>query len=78
MLKKLCINIEDKRKSSEFSYNINVIEITSNFIAVVTAHSIYHGCSTQKMFWEDNFSAVNMKSCGSYNVSKHNEIKNGE
>ena len=39
-----------------------------NLLAVVTPPSVYHGCSTRKTFWEENFtgeekllSAVNMK-----------------
>ena len=43
-----------------------------NLLSVVTPPSIYHGCSTQKTFWEEKykgeekftlgeFSAVNMK-----------------
>ena len=48
--------------------------------------SIYHGCSTWKTFWEEeftgeenftlgDFTAVNMKSCGRFNVRKHKDIK---
>ena len=51
-------------------------------LAVVTPPSIYHGCSTRKTFWEENFtgeeklfSAVNMKNGGRRNVRKHKEIK---
>ena len=54
-------------------------------LAVVTPLSIYHGCSTQKMFWEEKFtgeetlfSAVNMKNCGRRNVRKHKEIKGSD
>ena len=53
-----------------------------NLLAVVTPPSIYHGCSTQKAFWEEKltgeeivFSSVNMKNCGRRNVRKHREIK---
>ena len=52
------------------------------FLVVVTPPYIYHGCSTQKMFWkgkftgkEDLFLFVNMKNCVCYKVSKHKEIK---
>ena len=43
-----------------------------NPLAVVTPLYIYHGCSTQKTFWEgkftlDEFIAVNMKNCGRRN-----------
>ena len=51
-------------------------------LAVVTPPSIYHDCSTQKTFWEENFtgegklfSAVNMKIYDHRNVRKHMEIK---
>ena len=51
-------------------------------LEVVTAPSIYHGCLTQKTFWEEKFtgeekllSAVNIKNCGHRNVRKHKEIK---
>ena len=55
-------------------------------LAVITPPYIYHGCSTCKTFWEENFtgeenftlgefSAVNMKSFGRCNVRKHKEIK---
>ena len=49
-----------------------------NLLAVVTPPSIYHGCSTQKTFWEGKFTPVNMKNCGSYNVRENREIKDGE
>ena len=55
-------------------------------LVVVTPPSIYNGCSTRKIFWEEQFTgeekltlgeytAVNMKNCGCYNVRKHIEIK---
>ena len=52
-------------------------------LAVVTPPSIYHGCSTRKMFWEKKFtlgqfSAVNMKHSGRRNVRKHREIKGSD
>ena len=47
--------------------------------------SIYHGCSTHKTFWEENFtgeeklfSAMNMKNCGRRNVRKNKEIKGSD
>ena len=50
-----------------------------NFLVVVTPPpAIYGGCSTHKVFWEENFIPVNIKNCGRRNVSKHREIKNGE
>ena len=52
------------------------------FLVVVTPPSIYHGCSTRKMFWEENFTgkkdlfqSVNMKNCGRRKVRKQKEIK---
>ena len=54
-------------------------------LAVVTIPSIYHGCSTWKTLWEENFtseeklfSAVNMKNCGRRNVRKQREIKGSD
>ena len=54
-----------------------------NLLAVITPPSIYHGCSTQKMFWEEKFTlaefkAVNMKICGRCNVRKHRDIKGSD
>ena len=54
--------------------------MNTKLLSVVTPPSIYHGCSTQKTLWEENFivcgfSAVNMKICGRRNVRKHREIK---
>ena len=55
------------------------------FLVVVTPPSIYHGCSTQKTFWEENFTgkkylfqSVNMKNCGRRKVRKHKEIKGSD
>ena len=54
-------------------------------LSVVTPPSIYHGCSTHKTFWEENFtgkeklfSSVNMKNCVRRNVRKHKEIKGSD
>ena len=54
-------------------------------LAVVTPPSIYHGCSTQKTFWEEKFTGkehlfldMNMKNCGRHNVSKHKDIKGSD
>ena len=56
-----------------------------NLLVVVTPPSIYHGCSTQKTFWEEKFmgkeklfSDVNMKNCGRSNISKHRDIKGSD
>ena len=59
--------------------------INMKLLEVVTPPSIYHGCSTWKTFWEERFtgegklfSAVNMKNCGRWNVSKNREIKGSD
>ena len=60
-----------------------------NILAVVTSPSIYHRCSTRKMFCEEKFtgeekftlgefSAVNTKTFGRSNVRKHKEIKGSD
>ena len=55
------------------------------FLVVVTPPSIYHGCSTRKTFWEENFTgkqnlfqSVNMKNCGRRKVRKHKEIRSSD
>ena len=55
------------------------------FLLVVTPPSIYHGCYTQKMFWEEKFTgkenlfqSVNMKNCGRRKVRKHKEIRGSD
>ena len=56
------------------------------FLVVVTPLYIYHGCSTQKTFWEENFTSkkqdlfesANMRNCGQRNVRKHKEIKDSD
>ena len=55
------------------------------FLLVVTPQSIYHGCSTWKTLWEENFTgkedlflSVNMKTCGRRKVRKHKEIKGSD
>ena len=78
MSRKISINREDMSKRSPFSYTVFVVARKMMFISVVTPPSNYYGFSTQKTFWEDNFTPVNMKSCGRHNVRKHREIDNGE
>ena len=55
------------------------------FLVVVTPPSIYHGCYTQKTFWEEKFTgkkdlfqSVNMKNCGRRKVRKHKDIRVSE
>ena len=55
------------------------------FLVVVTAPSIYHGCSTWKTFWEEKFTGKkyffqsrNMKNCGCPKVRKHKDIKGSD
>ena len=46
---------------------------------VVTPPSIYHGCTTQKTFWEEKlFSSASTKNGGRHNVSKHRENKGSD
>ena len=57
--------------------------MNTELLVVVTPLSIYHGCSTRKTFWKENFTLgelkpVNMKNCGHRNIRKHRDIKNGE
>ena len=60
-------------------------DINMKFLVVVTPPSIYHGCSTRKTFWEENFigkqyvfESVNMKNCGHCKIREHKEIKGSE
>ena len=55
------------------------------FLVFVTPPSIYHGCSTWKTFWEENFTgkenlflAVNIKMCVRRNVRKQKDIKGSD
>ena len=55
------------------------------FLVVVTPPSIYHGCSTWKVFWgekftgkQDLFESVNMKNGGRRKVRKQKEIKDSD
>ena len=55
------------------------------FLVLVTPPSIYHGCSTWKLFWEEKFTgkqylflSVNMKNCGRHKDRKHKEIKGSD
>ena len=63
--------------------------INIKLLEVVTTPSTYHGCSTQKTLWEEDFtgeekftlgefSAMNMKNCGRRNVRKHRDIKGSD
>ena len=53
---------------------------------VVGPPSIYHGCSTRKTFWDEEFTGkkqdlfepVNMRNCGKRNFRKHREIKDSD
>ena len=73
-----CKNKWSKNRRSKFSDTVIFVTITMKLLAVVTSSSIYHGCSTQKTFWEENFTPVKMTSFWRHNVRKHREIKNGE
>ena len=55
------------------------------FLVVVTPPYIYHGCSTQKTFWEENFTgeedlflSVNMKNRSGRRIREHKEIKGSD
>ena len=55
------------------------------FLVVVTPPYIYHGCYTQKTFWEGKFTgkkyvfqSMNMKICGRCKVRKHKEIRGSD
>ena len=56
------------------------------FLVVVSPPSIYHGCSTRKTFWEENFpgkkqdflESMNMRNFAQHNVRKHKEIKDSD
>ena len=59
--------------------------INMNLPAVVTQPSIYPGCYTRKMFWEEKFTgeekfflAVNVRNFGCHNVRKHKQIKGSD
>ena len=66
---KPCINRESKSNERTIKlYSCHYINM--KFLAVLTLPSIYHGCSTQKTFWEEKFTgkedlflSVNMKYC---------------
>ena len=80
---KPCINRENKSLELTFSYTDVIINM--KLLDVVTSPSIYHGCSTRKMFWEENLtgeekllSAVNMKNCGHRNIRKDRDIKSSD
>ena len=50
-----------------------------NLLAVVTPLYIYHGCSTWKTFWEENFTGEENFTLGEFSDAnmKHREIKGG-
>ena len=47
-------------------------------LAFVTPPSIYHGCSTCRMFWEEKFTSSTMKVFANFTVRKHREINDGD
>ena len=81
---KPCINREIKTlKLTIKLYSSH--DINMKFLVVVTSPSIYHGCSTQKTFWEEKltgkkylFQFMNIKNCGCRKVRKHKEIKGSD
>ena len=51
--------------------------------SVVTSPYIYHGCSTRKTLWEENFTlgefkSANMRNCVRQNIGKHREINDSD
>ena len=82
--------------SSDFFYMWRVIGICNTCFSVMLlvwciwdkqGHATLtdHDCSTQKIFWEENFTgkkdlfhSVNMKNCGRRKVRKHKEIKGSD
>ena len=81
---KPCINRESK--SLELTINLySCHDINMKFLVVVTPPSIYHGCSTQKTFWEEKFTGkqylfepVNMRNCDNRSFRKQKEIKGSD
>ena len=79
-----CINRENK--SLELTIKLySCHDINIKFLLVVTPPSIYHGWSTRKMFWEeefigkqDFFESVCMKNYCRRKVRKHKEIKGSD
>ena len=82
--RKPCVNRESK--SLELTIKLySCHNINMKFLVVVTPPSIYHGSSTRKTFWEENFTgkkdlfeSVNMKNCGCSKVRKHKDIKGSD
>ena len=67
--------------SSQFSYTD--VMMNMKLLSVVTPPSIYHGWSNRKTFWEEKFTlgeftSVNMKNYGRWNVRKHRDIKDSD
>ena len=56
------------------------------FLVVVSPPSIYHGCSTRKTFWEENFTgkkqdlfvSSHMINCGQRKVRRHKDNKDSD
>ena len=79
--RKPCINIECKSlELTIWLYSCH--DINMKVLVVVTPPSIYHGCSTWNMLWEEKFTgkqdlfhSLNMKNCGRRKVRKHKEIR---
>ena len=81
---KPCINRESR--NNELTIKLySCYDINMKLLAVVTPPSIFHGCSTRKTSWEENFTgkenlflSVNMKICDRRNVRKHKEIRGSD
>ena len=64
-------------------FYVNTVMRDQTALSVVTPPSIYHGFSTRKTLWEENFTigeftAVKMKKFGHSNVKTHREIKGSD
>ena len=78
--------INKESKSLEITIKLYSCQnINMEFLVFVTPPYIYHGCSTWKMFWDENFTgkqdlfeSVNMKNYGRLKVRKHKEIKGSD
>ena len=76
----------EKVRSCRSQLSYTYVMMNMKPLEFVTTPYIYHGCSTQKTFWEEKFTGeenftlgefivVNIKDCGCRNVRKHRYIK---
>ena len=48
--------------------------VNMKLLAVVTTPSIYHGCPTQKTFWEENFTGEENFTLGEFTAVNKNIV----